>query len=371
MAGTYIADLRTAAKNLASVMFAGAGGTDKVKIGVVPFATSVNVGNANRSSSWMDTEGQSSTQYENVSETRTRFQLFDDMGVAWGGCVEVRPGTLATDDTPPSAGNGDSYFVPMMAPDEPDTSNDGGNSYSNSYLVDDGGACTPQPTTCTKTSRSGKCTQTSKTPLTPEVAQARTCKYMGQVPSGGTGPNAGCNTKPLLPLTQVKSDVDAKIDSLTAGGNTNIGEGLMWGWRILSPEEPFTDGRSYSTKNNNKVIILMTDGENTYSASSNHNKSTYGAYGYGVKNRLGPTYTSTAFRSQMDTKLLAACDNAKAAGIKIYTVAFRLEADPVSQDLLRTCATSADKFYMASNGAVLIDTFQKIAKLLTQLRVAG
>jgi Mg-chelatase subunit ChlD len=175
----------------------------------------------------------------------------------------------------------------------------------------------------------------------------------------------------LLPLTSDKATVDSKIDSLTAGGSTNIGEGLMWGWRLLSPGEPFTGGRSYSTPQNNKVIILMTDGENTYSAASNLNKSTYGAFGYGIKGRLGTTYTSSAYRSSMDSKMLTACSNAKAAGVRIYTVAFRLETDPVSQNLLRTCASAPDKFFMASNGSVLITTFQQIAKELTQLRVSG
>jgi len=368
MAGTYITDLKTAAKNLVTTVFAGTEGTDKVKVGVVPFATSVNVGSSHRSASWMDGSGESSLQYQNVSEHRNRFQLFDDMGVAWGGCVEVRPGAHAYNDTPPTGG--DSLFVPMLAPDEPDANNDGGQSYSNSYLVDDGGTCTPQPKTCTKYNKKGVCTTWNVTPLDPAIAQARTCKYK-QAPSGGSGPNYGCNTKAILPLTNVKADVDSTIDSLSAGGNTNIGEGLTWGWRVLSPGEPFTGGREKNHPDNQKIIILMTDGENTYFSASNQNKSTYGAYGYAVKNRLGTTYTDTALRAQMTANLRQACTNAKADGLVVYTIAFRLETDPATQSLLRDCASGTDHAFAASDGSALIQAFSTIGRQLSQLRVAG
>ncbi|RPI38767.1 MAG: VWA domain-containing protein [Hyphomicrobiaceae bacterium] len=91
MAGQPIADLRVAAQNLTSVLYAGYEGTDKVRVGIVPFAGSVNVGSAHQAASWLDSAGLSPTHYENFAEQRTRFQLFTQLGVQWGGCVEVRP----------------------------------------------------------------------------------------------------------------------------------------------------------------------------------------------------------------------------------------------------------------------------------------
>lgn len=369
MAGTYIEDLKTAALSLVGKLYTGAEGTDKVKVGVVPFAGSVNVGAGHRGAAWIDNAGESPVHYENVSENRTRFQLFDDMGVAWAGCVEVRPNQHAYTDSVPSGG--ESLFVPMLAPDEPDGNNDGGYSYPNSYLVDDGGTCTPQPRTCTRYNSKGNCTNWYVTPLDPAVAQARTCKYQGQSPSGGQGPNYNCQTKPLLPLTQTKTAVEDKIRSMSAGGTTNIGEGLMWGWRLLSPGEPFTEGRSKSDPNNQKIIVLMTDGENTYFSNSNQNKSTYGAYAYAVKNRLGTTYTDSALRAKMDDNLTQACANAKADNISIYTIAFRLESDPHTQSLLAACASAPDHVFTASDGTALIQAFSTIGRQLSKLRVAG
>lgn len=389
MAGSYIEELRTASKDLVDIVFAGAEGTDKVKVGVVPFAASVNVGPDNADESWMDQSGGSSIHHidQLAGERRTRQQLFSDLGVAWAGCVEVRPGAHATSDSLPSDTDADSLFVPMFAPDEPDPRNDQGNSYNNSYVVDDGGSCTPQACNCTKTNKQGACTNWSLAKIASAAeAQARTCKYAGggSVPADscsrgsqdGPGPNYMCTTRPLLALSQDKTEVKTAIDAMGASGNTNIGEGVMWGWRVLSPTLPFAEGRSYDDVENKKALIVMTDGQNTYSSSSNHNKSRYGAYGYadpyeaGAEGRLGTTYTSTAYVSQMTQNTRTACANAKAAGITVFSVAFRLESDPATQALLRECASGTDKVFVASNGDALIQSFQNIGRQISQLRIS-
>src|SRR5947209_10992012 len=58
---------------------------------------------------------------------------------------------------------------------------------------------------------------------------------------------------------QVRADV--KINGLTANGDTNLHEGIMWGWRSLSPNAPLSDGKPYDTSanpTNQKVLVLMT-----------------------------------------------------------------------------------------------------------------
>ncbi|MGE0701342.1 MAG: pilus assembly protein TadG-related protein [Hyphomicrobiaceae bacterium] len=372
MAGTYIADLKTAAQSLVNVVFAGAEQSERVTMAVVPFSGAVNVGAASQGSSWMDGDGIAPASGANFASNVPRFTMFDRLGVAWKGCVEARTGGYDVSDAPANPAQPDSMFVPMFAPDEPDSNNDGGMTYYNSYIADDGGACTPQPTTCTKYDRRGRCTQSQKVPLPPAEAQARICKYDGAyVPSGTDGPNYMCDTEPVQPLTSTKEDVVAKIASLVAKGSTNIPEGLMWGWRVLSPAEPFAEGRAYDAHDNQKVIVLMTDGENTYSAYSNHNKSWYAAHGYGAAGRLGTTYTSTAYTARMNQKLTTACANAKAQGIKIYTVAFRLESDPTTTSLLQSCATEASMAFRAADGATLVSAFQRIGTEISKLRVAG
>ncbi len=91
----------------------------------------------------------------------------------------------------------------------------------------------------------------------------------------------------------------------------------------------------------------------------------------GRPGRLGTTYTQSAILGQMNAKTTAACANAKAEGVVIYTIAFRLESDPTTLALLRACASSNDKAYLASDGASLIQIFQVIGREISQIRVAG
>ncbi len=69
---------------------------------------------------------------------------------------------------------------------------------------------------------------------------------------------------------------------------------MVWGWRVISPTEPFTEGVAYDDDTWQKVIIVLTDGANTIDDESTHNGSNYSAYGYLNEGRLGTT-SSTAF----------------------------------------------------------------------------
>lgn len=364
-----IENLKTSAKNMIGMLFTGLEGTERMRVGLVPFAASVNVGPQHASASWMDAGGVAPTHYENLDSNRTRFQLFSDMGQSWLGCVESRPYPFDITDAPSDSGQPSSLFVPMFAPDEPDSVNSGNYSYSNSYLVDDGGNCTPQDQVCVNFNRhKGKCTKWDKVPISPELAQARICKYAGQSVSGGSGPNQNCTTSPILPLTSTKSQVAYAIDSMVASGYTNILEGTMWGWRVLSPEPPFTEGR-IAQEGNRKYLVIMTDGENTYQSQTSHNGSMYGSLGYKSKGRIGTTSSMT---SEMDAKTVAACQNAKAAGITIFTIAFRDAATSSSaRYVLNSCASDSAKALTATDSGALGKAFEEIGRQISQLRVAG
>src|SRR5215213_6272345 len=131
------------------------------------------------------------------------------------------------------------------------------------------------------------------------------------------GTNYNCNAKPLLRLTADATALHASVNAMAANGNTILLEGLMWGWRTISPNAPFADAKPYKTADNEKIIILLTDGMNAWSSANNHNKSVYSSFGYYGAGRLtdpgsaNPT-TSAAARAQMEAKTLSACGNAKA-----------------------------------------------------------
>jgi Flp pilus assembly protein TadG len=98
------------------------------------------------------------------------------------------------------------------------------------------------------------------------------------------GPNDSCTIPAITPLTGNKTALNTAIDLMQPTGNTNVPEGIAWGWRAVSHGEPFSQGVEDSRKDIDKVVIVLTDGANTYSGITGSdysgNASTYAAFGY-------------------------------------------------------------------------------------------
>jgi Flp pilus assembly protein TadG len=186
------------------------------------------------------------------------------------------------------------------------------------------------------------------------------------------GPNFLCTTKPILSLSTDKATVKARIAEMGAKGMTSIGEGAAWGWRTLSPGSPFTEGRPYGAEENQKVLVLMTDGQNTNTPNSKFLKSQYGAFGYVARGQLGTTSTnSSTLTAAMDARTLQICNNIKAAGIIVYTVAFQIPSDEADAlTLLQNCATDSDKYFAPNTESDLLNAFNAIGKDISMLRIS-
>ena len=149
----------------------------------------------------------------------------------------------------------------------------------------------------------------------------------------------------LIPLTDVLdstgwTNLNSKIDAMTASGNTNVTIGLVWGWHALTPNQPLPEG-SDPAPDKDKVIVLLTDGTNT-------------------QNRWSSS------ESSIDARTSLACANAKAANIKIYTVRV-LDGNA---SLLQGCATNPNMYYDVSQASQLNAVFSSIAQNLANLRIA-
>jgi hypothetical protein len=354
MQGQKLADAKAAAHDLLNILFDNRPTSPYVKAALVPFAQTVNVGPDKRNSGWIDVNGLAAISNDNfLDPTWHNMRAWDSLSNRpWTGCVEARAGALDTNDaTVVSAGN-DALFTPYFAPDEMDdgrTSSDGwdGDDYYNQWTNDSATGLT--------------------NPRTADKWQRNQAKYPGRAPSTSSslGPWHGCKgTAPIIALTSQKSTIDAGIDAMVAGNYTHVAQGVMWGWRVLSPNAPYTEGAAYEDPEWKKILVVMTDGANTYPRHGNnqytHNKSSYSAYGFLGQNRLGTTSYSTAL-NRLDQRLTTACENAKAAGIEVWTVAFDVEDEPGIQNLLRECATDDEKFLVAPDGATLRSQFRAIA----------
>ncbi len=331
---------------------------------------------------------------------------------SWAGCVEARPYPYNTNDTPATASNPATLFVPMFAPDEP------GNVWREVDMDGDGTAETTLDTRTWDTTSMdyNSYWADSARGLTNRQRLEDMRKYFYTRPYGtsvpaGRGPNFSCTTPPITPLEDV-STVDGKkaikdaIDAMTPDGATDAGHGLIWGWHTLSSGAPFTEGRSEAEAGNDKIVILLTDGENTYYTPGSlglpdpaKNKSIYSAHGYTGKGYDGSSTTrlfkgssSKVSRSKffnnnytvaMDEQLTATCENAKKDNIVIITVALDLNKslDAKALRALENCSSvsrfgknadgSAKRLFWNTTGANLDTTFDSIADELSNLRIVG
>ena len=400
--------VQTAATNFVTYVYTNSAFSSATKISIVPFAAAVAVNPLTyRYATWIDQNGQSSYHWTNVLSTSlsgfsSRFDIFTKLqaaysGWGWAGCLEMLPYPLNVQDGAPTSSNKDSYYVPMFAPDEP---GDASKTYSgftvnnntyysfNSYIDDD------------NSSKSGSCAIMAPG-TTFNAAEGRACKYVSPYNSAPTnlnsstgipnGPNFGCTTQPLQRLTNDTTALKSLINNMAPLGSTNIHEGFMWGWRTLSPKSVFGDGSAYASSSNssnattiNKILILMTDGTNSWATNPySPNGSMYFAAGY-FQNANGtnanPRLPSTnqnvsdtaSSRNALDALTAQACTNAKAVNVSIYTIGFSVPSDPIDaagQTLLKNCASSSNQFFIANTSDDLIAAFKQIQASIGALRL--
>lgn len=272
-----IGALKTAATNFLNILCRGTTCSSLVKIGIVPFANTVNVGPYGLG------KNPSGTTYDTAFVSNPNNLTFNQSKSSnWWGCILER-------SSPQDTQNGNSTWRWNMYWD---------------------------------TSQSNR--------------------------------NTGCNKSYIQPLTSGKSLIQSKIDSLSASGNTLSNVGLVWGYRLLSPEAPFREGVAWTETTTKKVAILMTDGDNNIG-------NAYSAY--------GPWTTLRLTDDNLDAKLSTTCQNMKDDGITIYTIIFTSGISTSTKNRFKACASDPAKYYYAPTQANLTSTFEQIARELANIHI--
>jgi hypothetical protein len=180
----------------------------------------------------------------------------------------------------------------------------------------------------------------------------------------------------LMRLTTDFSALRTAINNLSADGNTNIPIGMSWGWNTLTSWAPFSDGVPYGTAKHKKIIVLMTDGENTIAQRDTPNDGSYAATGYIWQGRvlkangqpLQQGASSADRTAALDSRLALMCENIKAREIEIYTI--RVEVETGSSELLETCASGRDYYYDVDDSSDLTSVFESIAGQIAALHLS-
>jgi Flp pilus assembly protein TadG len=352
-ASNKLPTLVSAASALVDTLSTSAGSDpEALKISVVPFSMTVNIGSGYQSAAWM--AGVMPTTYGSdifTTSNVNRFTLFSQMHQTWGGCVESRPAPYDVQETAPTSATPATMFIPYFAPDEPDT-----NGFYNSYLSDGNSGTWQQ--------RQGNAAKYTTAPNKTGTNSSTGYVY---------GPNAGCALTPLLRLTDNAnnmSEVKAKLNQMIAVGDTNIPMGLVWGWHTLSPNAPFSDGAAYSTAGIMKIVVLLTDGANENTVTSDSDASFYSGDGYSWQNRVSGLNTSNqnSRNAALDARMTLLCNNMKAQNIIIYTV--RIDVSGSAPAALTNCASTSADFFDVPNVPDLPGVFANIAGDIGQLRIS-
>lgn len=334
--GGKMTAMKAAATDLVNILYGDRETIDNFWVGVVPYVATVNIGNGR--TGWLAAGSYNAAAYSPG---------------AWKGCVEARNSPYEEDqaETLPSVQGFRPHF---WASTKGTVYRDGNNN-----VVPGDNEWTP----INETSAAG---------------------------NNATGPNLGCGP-PVLGLQPNKSAVIASIDGMApwSRGGTMGNLGLAWAWRVLSPSwrtlwgAPTTDNLplDYDTPLMNKVVVMLTDGQNQWYDWPGHAPgcagvtspctfpdADYTAYGRLSEGRLGTTNGSTA-TTTINTRMSQLCTAMKARNIIIYTIVLQ-ENNAATQNLYRNCATKPDYFFISPTASELAGIFRQIATELSNLRLA-
>ncbi len=149
----------------------------------------------------------------------------------------------------------------------------------------------------------------------------------------------------IQPLGYNWGQLRATVNSLTPAGNTNQVIGLAWAWQTLTSGPPMNAPAEDPKYTYKKVIILISDGLNTESRHSDR-------------------------QADIDARQALLCTAVKAAGITLYTIQVNTGGDPTSS-VMRSCASTTDKFTLMANPTQLLTTLSDIGGQLTRLRLTN
>jgi Flp pilus assembly protein TadG len=259
---TKIQVLRDSATQLINTVMAASAaggqtdGTSGAYIGLVPFTDSVNVGGIASSPGWLN--GATPAQKNYIQSL-------------WTGCI-VEPGPAsggnwtAANPLPATLLSPASLFKPMLSVHSFDyapptlTSTGGNSTRAYNRLVQDStllpsGFAFNAPTSASKDRR-----------VTADVAAWSTNPQtftvnLAQEPSN-------CTLAPTYFLTKDQTALLSAVAAMKGSGSTAVPTGLIWAWRMLSPQWRGAAGWGSSTLPRDgdsklrKVIILLSDGDN-------------------------------------------------------------------------------------------------------------
>ena len=181
-----------------------------------------------------------------------------------------------------------------------------------------------------------------------------------------TGPNMNCPT-PMLGLSGNRKQVIETIERMTPlPGGTHADVGLRWGLRTLTASGGWpsffglTKNPAAFTPTSMKVMILITDGENTQAED-------YAGY-WGCKGYLNPGCVNSPKKKELDDRMDAWCNAIRTTyKVQLYTIAVNF-SNPVAIKQLKDCAGDPQHAFSV-DAAQLQNVLNIIASSVIRLKI--
>jgi len=358
--------LKEAADNFIDIIFNAALEEDDVKIGMVPYSSTVNLGTYGRGLNPDGSLYDGGTVLVN-QPAGLGYSSDPNSTTQWNGCVVEHKATNYNASAAhianskgqlwrvgsSSTWNGHGYNPAVTSNDpSPDDYTDVHTGLWDPYIY---GRVISQNQKCSDqgsgyaTSRCSSCNASSASSTTRDKCNTTYCFcWYSDV-------NMYCPAATVFPLTSDREKLHDHVDTMYAEGATVPTFGMNWGFRLLSPAAPFREGSGWNNEYWQKAVLFMTDGETAKSGDMT-------GYWAGAKNNISDT--------TVNTRLKATCATLKDSNhnVKIYTVIFG-RLDETTRAVYRTCA-SPNSFYEALTQEELVEVFEDIARELANIHIS-
>ncbi|MBQ9719026.1 MAG: VWA domain-containing protein, partial [Clostridia bacterium] len=190
-------------------------------------------------------------------------------------------------------------------------------------------------------------------------------------------------------FTTNKDDLNSAIDQIRATGGTNIQLGIKTAQDMLAEVE---------NKNAQKIIVVLTDGDPTYSYKgtqavaitdeNNYNvdikkfSHVVSGFNYSNRNRIGDGsdyslewyeryYVDGYEVTNNGVGTVSEAYAAKAAGTTIYSIGYGISDGSYAETTMKSVASAADKYYAADSESAIANVLGEIASEIESSIMAG
>ncbi len=411
--GTQMDALKNASHQLLTILQNASAAAGDVKVSIVPFDVTVNVGTSNVNASWIDwTDWEAPPKYPGTdydyeipnkwssNPSTISFQAWgpgdkcpftdddNDRMTPFGfKCAMTPTNGSSTDDEIPSSGSYKGYICPAIDGGDYGNSDHRDRYYNGCYTSTKDGShkvtvgtgwgascngfdsdncscsgwgsgksCKTQRWTHTwvKNNHStwGGCIMDRYRDSTTNYDTSNIAPTAGETPPKGfpaTNPE-DCLGTTVSALGYDWTALTNKINSMSPNSATNQAIGMAHGWQTLTNSTPYSPGAVPA--NTSRYIIILSDGLNT-------------------KNRWwgNGSSTGTSDTDLIDERMDEVCAAAKADGITVYSIFLNISSQGNSE-ALEDCASDSTKYFALTSTSAVVTTFQQIAQSITNVRVS-